>query len=82
MILLWWLYTWYILSSNFSVRSETLQKVMKNYTDHRQNFVYVTFFKDTILGAGEMAQRLRVSAALLKAVSSNPSNHMMAHNHR
>lgn len=39
MILLWWLYTWYILSSNFSVRSETLQKVIKNYTDYRQNFV-------------------------------------------
>lgn len=39
MILLWWLYTWYILSSNFSVRSETLQKVVKNYTDYAQNFM-------------------------------------------
>lgn len=47
MILLWWLYTWYILSSNFSVRSETLQKVIKNYTDYRQNFVI--FFKDVVL---------------------------------
>jgi hypothetical protein len=32
-------------------------------------------------GAGEMAQRLRALTALLKVLSSNPSNHMMAHNH-
>jgi hypothetical protein len=31
--------------------------------------------------AGEMAQWLRALTALLKVVSSNPSNHMMAHNH-
>jgi hypothetical protein len=30
---------------------------------------------------GEMAQCLRAPTALLKVVSSNPSNHMMAHNH-
>jgi hypothetical protein len=30
------------------------------------------------MGAGEMAQQLR---ALLKVLSSNPSNHMVAHNH-
>jgi hypothetical protein len=32
-------------------------------------------------GAGEMAQRLRAFTALLKILSSNPSNHMVAHNH-
>jgi hypothetical protein len=32
-------------------------------------------------GADEMAQRLRVPTALLKVLSSNPSNHMVAHNH-
>ena len=31
--------------------------------------------------AGEMAQQLRVLTALLKVVSSNLSNHMMAQNH-
>jgi len=31
-------------------------------------------------GAGEMAQRLRV-LALPEVLSSNPSNHMVAHNH-
>jgi hypothetical protein len=32
--------------------------------------------------AGEMAQRLRaLTAALPKVLSSNPSNHMVAHNH-
>jgi hypothetical protein len=32
-------------------------------------------------GAGEMAQRLRALTALPKVMSSNPSNHMVAHNH-
>jgi hypothetical protein len=31
--------------------------------------------------AGEMAQRLRALTALLKIWSSNPSDHMVAHNH-
>jgi hypothetical protein len=32
-------------------------------------------------GAGEMAQQLRALTALLKVLSSNPSNHTVAHNH-
>jgi hypothetical protein len=32
-------------------------------------------------GAGEMAQQLRVLTALPEVLSSNPSNHMVAHNH-
>jgi hypothetical protein len=32
-------------------------------------------------GAGEMAQRLRALIALPKVLSSNPSNHMVVHNH-
>jgi hypothetical protein len=32
-------------------------------------------------GAGEMAQRLRAPTVLPKVRSSNPSNHMVAHNH-
>jgi hypothetical protein len=31
--------------------------------------------------AGEMAQWLRAPTALLKVLSSNPRNHMVAHNH-
>jgi hypothetical protein len=31
--------------------------------------------------AGEMAQCLRALAARLKVLSSNPSNHMVAHNY-
>jgi hypothetical protein len=34
-----------------------------------------------IVWAGEMAQWLRVLTALPKVLSSNPSNHMVAHNH-
>jgi hypothetical protein len=40
-----------------------------------------THFKISLLRAGEMAQWLRALTALLKVLSSNPSNHMVAHNH-
>jgi hypothetical protein len=33
------------------------------------------------VGAGEMAQWLRSLTTLPKVLSSNPSNHMVAHNH-
>jgi hypothetical protein len=33
------------------------------------------------LRAGEMAQQLRALAALPEVLSTNPSNHMVAHNH-
>jgi hypothetical protein len=32
-------------------------------------------------GAGKMAQRVRALTALPKVLSSNPSSHMVAHNH-
>jgi hypothetical protein len=32
-------------------------------------------------GDGEMAQQLRALTAFPKVLSSNPSNHMVAHNH-
>jgi hypothetical protein len=31
--------------------------------------------------AGEMAQRVRALTVLPKVLSSNPNNHMVAHNH-
>jgi hypothetical protein len=37
--------------------------------------------KNTNLGAGEVAQQVRALTALPKVLSSNPSNHMVAHNH-
>jgi hypothetical protein len=33
------------------------------------------------LGAGKLAQWIRALTAFLKVLSSNPSNHMVAHNH-
>jgi hypothetical protein len=41
----------------------------------------LTPFLRKLLGAGEMAQRLRALTALPKVLSSIPSNHMVAHNH-
>jgi hypothetical protein len=38
--------------------------------------------KKKYIGAGEMAQQLRAPTALPKVPSSNPSNHMVAHNHQ
>jgi hypothetical protein len=37
--------------------------------------------RSQLRGAGEMAQFLRAPTALPKVRSSNPSNHMVAHNH-
>ena len=37
--------------------------------------------EDEILGAGEMAQWLRALTTLLEVMSSDPSNHMVAHKH-
>jgi hypothetical protein len=44
-------------------------------------FMTITQIKTFAAGAGEMAQRLRALTALLKVLSSNPRNHMVAHNH-
>ena len=41
----------------------------------------LVIFLETHGQAGEMAQWLRALTALLKVLSSNPSNHMVAHNH-
>jgi hypothetical protein len=40
-----------------------------------------TTVKSVLSGAGEMSQGVRAMTALLKILSSNPSNHMVAHNH-
>jgi hypothetical protein len=47
----------------------------------RPEFESTTSMQKTTCGAGKMAQRLRALTALLKVLSSNPSNHMVAHNH-
>jgi hypothetical protein len=45
------------------------------------NLISGIFLLKMISGAGEMAQRLRALTALPKVLSSNPSNHIVAHNH-
>jgi hypothetical protein len=39
-------------------------------------------FLEAYFQAGEMAQRVRALTVLPKVLSSNPSNHMVAHNHQ
>jgi hypothetical protein len=43
--------------------------------------VFKSFLKKLCFRTGEMAQQLRALTSLPKDLSSNPSNHMMAHNH-
>ena len=43
--------------------------------------IYLPPTRNTTQGAGEMAQQVRALTALPKVLSSNPSNHMVAHNH-
>jgi hypothetical protein len=40
----------------------------------------LSLYKSPRIGAREMAQQLRSLTALSKVPSSNPSNHMVAHN--
>jgi hypothetical protein len=51
----------------------------------RKNILTIAFKYDLLkrymVGAGEMAQQVRAPTALPKVLSSNPSNHMVAHNH-
>jgi hypothetical protein len=41
----------------------------------------ITVTNKTKIWTGEMAQWLKALTALPKVLSSNPSNHMVAHNH-
>jgi hypothetical protein len=41
----------------------------------------ITLITNTLNRAAEMAQQVRALTALPKVLSSNPSNHMVAHNH-
>jgi hypothetical protein len=52
--------------------------IFENYTS--APIKTYSFYK-YIVGAGEMAQRLRAQTALLEVLSSNPSNHMVAYSH-
>jgi len=48
---------------------------------YRSLVLITSYVKKKHLGAGEIAQCLRAPTALPEALSSNPSNHMVAHNH-
>ena len=57
------------------------QKDMHGMYSHPKGHEWYVLINNWILGAGEMAQWLRAPTALPKVPSSNPSNHMVAHNH-
>ena len=69
----------------------TVRKIWKEYVVfviesqlakvRRGKMVKISTIKHGYLRAGEMAQCLRALAALPEVLSSNPSNHMVAHNH-
>jgi hypothetical protein len=55
------------------------KNLQAKYHTHKINIRI--FLKKVMWRAGEMAQWLRALTALPKILSSNPSNHMVAHNH-
>jgi DMSO reductase anchor subunit len=57
--------------------------VLIRVSKKRQEYIIklLLIIKNLLLGAGEMAQRLRALTALPKVPSSIPSNHIVAHNH-
>jgi hypothetical protein len=64
-------------------RWEGHQIKIQNIPSNLNLFLMTSRFldKDAWCWDGEMAQWFRASTALLKVVSSNPSNHMMAYNY-
>jgi hypothetical protein len=54
-----------------------IYKELKKFDQENQ----ITLLKMGNRGAGEMAQLLRALTVLPEVLSSNPSNHMVAHNH-
>jgi hypothetical protein len=50
------------------------------YYTHAKKFQTIKSLKELHDWAGEMAQWVRALTALPKVLSSNPSNHMVAHN--
>jgi hypothetical protein len=58
-----------------------LRKLNINISKHSETLLLNVQARKTTPGAGEMAQWLTALTALPKVLSSNPSNHMMAHNH-
>jgi hypothetical protein len=55
----------------YTRKTDKVVHVVKNYSGLKKN----------LTGAGEMVQWVRALTALPKVLSSNPSNHMVAHNH-
>jgi hypothetical protein len=51
-----------------------------NISKQRNETYLDALMKVTFFGAGEMAQQLRALTAPPKVLSSNPRNHMVAHN--
>jgi hypothetical protein len=64
------LHTYYMVSYK-------IEKEVKNDDLHHS----IKFFTKDWGWAGEMAQQVRALTALPKVLSSNPSNHMVTHNH-
>jgi hypothetical protein len=71
---------------------KTINKSLKNIEKHlcvlnikmnSKDFIsdYSLNAKRNIFRAGKMAQRVRALTVLPKVLSSNPSNHIVAHNH-
>jgi hypothetical protein len=63
-----------ITQGGMSVRNRCVGK-------RRLREVWGAAVRELGMGAGEMALWLRAPTALPKVQSSNPSNHMVAHNH-
>jgi hypothetical protein len=59
-----------------------LNQICMEITEIMRAFSRVkNYIKMLRIGTGEMAQWVRALTALTKVLSSNPSNHMVAHNH-
>jgi hypothetical protein len=63
----------------YKVSSRTAKATQRNPVSKKTKTKTKT--KEFQLGADKMAQQVRVLTALPEVLSSNPNNHMVAHNH-
>ena len=67
------------MEERISGAEDSIENIGKTIKENSRCKMVLT--QDIQEGAGEMAQWLRAPTALLKVLSPNSSNHMVAHNH-
>jgi hypothetical protein len=67
------------IKHKIKILTTDLSRIIKNV--QQNSTMKIKVHKTWVCGTGEMAKQLRALTALPEVRSSNPSNHVVAHNH-